>query len=76
MAQLNVYVSDDLEEKIKKEARRKGKSVSSFVLEAVKEKIEPESWSKEFLSLLESEVTDFPEVEDLPLQKRKSLGEL
>ena len=54
MAQLNVYVPDDLEEKIKVEAKREGKSVSAFVLDAVKSKIEPKSWSPAFLQLLES----------------------
>lgn len=76
MGQLNVYVPDELEEKIKEEAKREGKSVSSFVLAAVKDKIEPESWSADFLSMLESKPTDFPEVKDLPLQKRKQLDEL
>jgi uncharacterized protein (DUF1778 family) len=76
MGQLNVYVPDDLEEKIKEEAKREGKSVSSFVLEAVKDKIEPDRWSAEFLSLLDSPPTDFPEVTDLPLQKRKLLEDL
>lgn len=76
MGQLNVYVPDDLEEKIKAEAKREGKSVSSFVLDAVKNRIEPESWSAEFLSMLDSKSTDFPEVKRLPLQKRKKLDEL
>ena len=71
MAQLNVYVPDDLEEKIKKEAKREGKSVSAFVLEAVKNKIEPKSWSKEFLATFGSMRDNFPdEIEDLPQQKR------
>lgn len=76
MGQLNVYVPDDLEEKIKKEAKREGKSVSSFVLEAVKSRLEPDQWSPEFLSVMESDPTDFPEVADLPVQKRKRLDDL
>ncbi len=71
MGQLNVYVPDDLEEKIKKEAQREGKSVSSFVLEAVKNKIEPKRWSKEFLATFGSVSDDFPDdIKDLPPQER------
>lgn len=73
MAQLNLYVPDDLEALIKNKAKTQGKSVSSFVLEAVKDKIAPGKWSREFLSLLESDPIDFPEVEELPLQKRDRL---
>ena len=76
MGQLNVYVPDDLEEKIKEEAKREGRSVSAFVLEAVKNRIEPDKWSAEFLTVMESSPTDFPEVTDLPLQNRKVLDEL
>jgi hypothetical protein len=76
MGQLNVYVPDDLEEKIKEEAKREGRSVSAFVLEAVKNRIEPDKWSAEFLTMMESSPTDFPEVTDLPLQNRKVLDEL
>lgn len=76
MGQLNVYVPDDLEEKIKEGAKREGKSVSAFVLEAVKDRMEPDRWSAEFLTMMESSPTDFPEVTDLPLQKRKDLDEL
>ena len=64
MAQVNLYVPDDLEALIKKKAKTQGKSVSSFVLEAVRDKIVPSKWSREFLSLLESDSADFPDVED------------
>jgi len=76
MGQLNVYVPDELEEKIKKEAKREGKSVSAFVLEAVKSKVEPTGWSKEFLSTFGSWEGEFPEIVDLPLQKRSGLDDL
>lgn len=78
MAQLNVYVPDDLEEKIKTEAKREGKSVSAFVLDAVRSRIEPKSWSPAFLKLLESEPLEgFPDdIEDLPVQKRPGLDDL
>lgn len=76
MGQLNVYVPDDLEEKIKKEAQREGKSVSAFVLEAVKDKVQPSEWSKEFLATFGSWEGDIPEIKDLPPQKRPALDDL
>lgn len=78
MAQLNVYVPDDLEERIKSEARREGKSVSAFVLEAVQKKIGPRQWSSAFMGLLDSEpLAGFPdEIEDLPVQNRPTLDDL
>jgi predicted transcriptional regulator len=77
MGQLNVYVPDDLEEKIKKEAKRSGKSVSAFVLEAVKDKVSPRQWSEEFLSTFgAAENLDLEEPEDAPPQKRTPLGKL
>jgi predicted transcriptional regulator len=77
MGQLNVYVPDELEEKIKKEAKREGKSVSAFVLEAVKHRVDPESWNEEFLKTFgAAEDLDLEEPEDAPPQKRRPLGKL
>lgn len=76
MGQLNIYVPDDLEKKIKKRAKIEGKSVSSFVLNALKDKIEPDGWSPEFLAMISTPNSDFPGVKALPLQKRKSLDDL
>ncbi|MGK5086457.1 ribbon-helix-helix domain-containing protein [Bdellovibrionota bacterium FG-2] len=71
MGQLNIYAPDELEEKIKKEAQKEGKSVSAFVLEAVKNRIEPKAWSQEFLATFGSVGADFPDdIEDLPQQER------
>lgn len=75
MGQLNVYVPDDLEKKIKAQAKCEGKSVSAYVVDAVRQRIEPEGWSPEFLSLLGSEPTEFPDVEDLPPQQRPSFDD-
>jgi hypothetical protein len=77
MAQLNVYVPKALEDKIKKEAKREGKSVSAFVLQIVQEKIQPKVWSKPFLETFGSLGSDFPDdIEDLPPQKRPGLDDL
>ena len=76
MPQLNVYVPAELEQKIKIQAKREGKSVSAFVLEVVRSKIEPECWSKEFLATFGSMKGCISEAKDLPLQKRSALNSL
>lgn len=77
MGQLNVYVPDELEEKIKREAKREGKSVSAFVLEAVKNKVDPQSWNEEFLNTFgAAENLDLEEPEDSVPQKRRPLGKV
>ena len=76
MAQLNVYVPEELGKKIKKEAKREGKSVSAFVLAAVRSKIEPTQWNPEFLGTFGSWKGEIPKIKDLPLQKRPALEKL
>ena len=70
MAQLNVYVPDDLEDKIRKEAVRRGQSVSAFVAELVRKEVSVSEWLPGFFELAGSWVGDFPEREDLPAQER------
>jgi len=70
MAQLNVYVPDDLEDKIRKEAVRRGQSVSAFVAELVRKEVSVSEWPPGFFELAGSWVGDFPEIEDLPPQER------
>jgi hypothetical protein len=73
MAQLNVYVPDELEEKIKLIARRENKSVSSFLADLVRERFAPKEWKKEFLSVLGKWEGDFPEIKRLRSQERDDL---
>jgi hypothetical protein len=78
VGQVNIYVPDELEAKIKKEARREGKSVSAFVLEAVKNRVQPQKWSKAFMATFGAiKSDDFPDdIEDLPQQTRPGLDDL
>lgn len=73
MAQLNVYVPDELEEKIRSLAQQEGKSVSSFLMELVREKFAPKEWKKEFLKVLGGWEGEFPEIERKSSQKRDEL---
>lgn len=70
MAQLNVYVPDELEEKIKLVAQQEGKSVSSFLADLVREKFAPKVWKKDFLKTLGKWEGDTPDIERPISQKR------
>jgi hypothetical protein len=70
MAQLNIYVAEDLEDKIRKEAQRRGQSVSAFVAELVRKELSVDEWPPGFFDLAGSWSGDFPEIEDLPPQER------
>ena len=70
MAQLNVYVPEELEDKVRKEASRRGQSVSAFVAELVRKEVSIDEWPLGFFDLAGSWVGDFPEIEDLPPQER------
>jgi uncharacterized protein (DUF1778 family) len=65
MAQLSLDITDDFENQITAQAKRENKSVSAFVLDAVRTKIEAVTWSPAFLKLLEPGLNDsFPDAID------------
>ena len=70
MAQLNVYVPDELESKVKSEASRRGQSVSAFITEIVRKEGGGEEWPAGFFDLAGSWQGDFPEIEDTLPQER------
>lgn len=71
MPQLNFYVPEEIEVKVRKAAKACGKSISAFLAELVKENVaKDKTWPAEFLSLAGSWQGDFPEVERLPPQDR------
>lgn len=70
MAQLNIYVSEELEDQVRKEASRRGQSMSAFVAELVRKEVSINEWPPSFFDLAGSWVDEFPEIEDLPSQER------
>lgn len=50
MAQLNFYVPDEVEDNIRKEAKARGKPISSYLAEVVKEHIRHDKWEKTFFT--------------------------
>jgi hypothetical protein len=73
MAQLTLYIPDELEKELKRAAKRAKKSVSSYVVELAEQKFRPRRWSKGFLATYGSWKGAFPEVPELPFEKRDPL---
>ena len=73
MAQLTLYIPNELEKELKKAARRAKKSVSSYVVELAEQKLRPKKWSKAFLATYGSCKGQFPDVPELSFEKRESL---
>ena len=74
MSQLNFYVPDEIEEQIKKAAKKEGKSISAFLAELVKSKFKQKTWSDDFFSELAGGWKgDFPDIERPESQERDNL---
>jgi len=69
MAHLTIYLTDDVERRVRKAAKAAKVSVSRWVADRVSKSVET-SWAPEFLALAGA-FPDFPEADDL----RKGYGE-
>lgn len=72
MAQINFYVPDDLELKIKNAAKENGLSLSVFLADIVRKQMGgSKEWPEGFFTnVIGKSQGDFPEMEDLPPQGR------
>ncbi len=69
MAQLTIYLPDDVEKKVRQEARRAKKSVSAFIADlATKKKaqLSDAAWAREVGKLYGSWLGPFPAIDDPP----------
>lgn len=73
MAQLTLYIPDDLEKELKRAARRAKKSVSSYVVALAEQKFRPKRWPRTFLATYGSWAGEFPDIPELPLENRDPL---
>jgi metal-responsive CopG/Arc/MetJ family transcriptional regulator len=73
MAQLTIYIPEELERKIRERAEREGKSLSAFIADLTREAVAPDAWSEAFLELYGSWEGDFPDPDDPPPESRESL---
>ena len=65
MGRITLYLPKQLEETIKKEARKTQKTVSSYVTEILSNKLVQKKWSKAFLNICGSCEGEFPEIKKL-----------
>ena len=75
MAQLTIYLPDDVEKKVRREARRAKKSVSAFIADLATKKEGRQSdaaWARQVSRIYGSWVGDFPEIEDPPPDEPES----
>ncbi len=76
MAQLTIYLPDEIEKRVRKEARRANKSVSAFIADLATPKAHRMSdgeWSRQISKLYGSWEGPFPAIEDPPPDEPESL---
>jgi hypothetical protein len=73
MAQVTLYLPDKLEKELRRGAKRAKKSLSSYVADLATRRQKPKGWPKAFLKTFGSWKGAFPEVADLPFERRDSL---
>jgi hypothetical protein len=67
MAQVTIYLPDDVEKKVRQEARRARKSLSSYMAELAAGRVQPgRQWPEGFAELFGSWEGDFPLPADAP----------
>jgi len=74
MAQVTIYLPDDLAERLRREAKRSGRSLSAYIAELADRKPPRRKWPPGFERLYGSWKGRFPDIEDLPAEERESLG--
>lgn len=75
MAQLTIYLPDQVEKKVRLEARRAKKSVSAFIADLAtrgEARVGDAAWAREVARLYGSWVGPFPEIEDPPPDEPES----
>jgi hypothetical protein len=73
VAQLTIYMPDEVAEQVRKAARRAHLSVSSYLTELASRSLKPRQWPEGFAGLYGSWEGDFPEPEDAPPTEPEAL---
>jgi hypothetical protein len=74
MPQISLYIPTELEKKVRKSAKLRGKSLSAYVTEVLSERVEPRKWSKDFFkTVVGGWKGEFPSIERPPPQDEDSL---
>lgn len=70
MAQLNLYIKDELLSTLKSQASEEGDSLSAYVTKLLERKAMKKKWDKTFMKTLGTWVGDLEEPVELPFEKR------
>jgi hypothetical protein len=73
MAQLTLYLPDDLAKELKRAAKRAKKSLSAYVAQLAGQELKPTKWPKSFTDTFGAWAGDFPEIKRLPYEQREEL---
>jgi hypothetical protein len=76
MAQLTIYLPDEVEKRVRRDARRAKKSVSAYIADLATSRegrLTEAAWAKEVARLYGSWVGAFPELDDPPPDEVESL---
>lgn len=73
MPQLTIYLPDDLDKMLRREAKKAHKSVSAFVADLARRWARRSDWERRLRDLAGSWEGDFPEIEDLPADEPPDL---
>jgi hypothetical protein len=75
MAQLTIYLPDEVEKKVRLEARRAKKSVSAYIADLATRqdsRLSDAAWAREVAKLYGSWVGPFPDLDDPPPDEPES----
>jgi hypothetical protein len=73
MAQITIYLPEELEEMVRERASKEGTSLSAYIAALMRRALEFETWPTEFRELYGSWEGEFPEIPDLPPETRDDL---
>ncbi|HLE10303.1 MAG: hypothetical protein A2504_04610 [Bdellovibrionales bacterium RIFOXYD12_FULL_39_22] len=73
MGQVTLYLPQEIEKAVKKEAKKNHKSISAYVSEILSQKVSPKKWSSAFLKVCGTWEEEFVEASELQNTKRDDL---
>ena len=74
MAQVTIYLPDDLAERLRREAKKAGTSLSAYIAALAERKPGRRRWPPGFEKLYGSWEGAFPDIEELPADEREPWG--
>jgi hypothetical protein len=64
MAQVTIYLPEDLEQEVRRAAKRARKTLSAYIADVTRAQVRPATWPSGFAALYGSWAGEFPDVPD------------